>query len=176
MSATSRRLSYVLRHRPDSIGLRLDAGGWADVAALLAALAAHGLPLTREQLERLVREDAKQRYALDPSGTRIRASQGHSVPVELGLVLRTPPAVLFHGTPERNLPAVLVEGLHRGRRHAVHLSPDEDTARRVGERRGRAVVLRVDAAGLAAAGGSFTRSDNGVWLVDAVPAAYLRPG
>ncbi len=169
----SKRLSYVLRHRPDSVGLVLDGAGWADVDALLAALAAHGLPLTREELDRVVAGNDKRRFAYDDSGTRIRASQGHSVPVALGYAPEPPPPVLFHGTPVRALPAILAEGLLPGRRHAVHLSPDEPTARTVGERRGRAAVLRVDAAGLAASGAVLTRSANGVWLVDAVPPAYL---
>ncbi|WP_089405506.1 RNA 2'-phosphotransferase [Geodermatophilus saharensis] len=169
----SKRLSYVLRHRPDSVGLTLDDAGWVDVDALLAALAAHGLPLTREELDRVVAGNDKQRFAVDGTGTRIRASQGHSLPVALGYTPEPPPAVLFHGTPVRTLPAILAEGLRPGGRHAVHLSPDEPTARAVGERRGRAAVLRVDAAGLAAAGAEFTRSANGVWLVDAVPPAYL---
>jgi putative RNA 2'-phosphotransferase len=169
----SKRLSHVLRHRPDSVGLTLDDAGWADVGDLLAALAAHGLPLSRAELDRVVAANDKRRFAYDGTGTRIRASQGHSVPVDLGYAAEQPPAVLFHGTPVRNLPAILAEGLRPGRRHAVHLSPDEPTARAVGERRGRAAVLRVDAAGLAAAGAVFTRSANGVWLVDAVPPGYL---
>ncbi|MGY1672804.1 RNA 2'-phosphotransferase [Geodermatophilus sp. SYSU D00710] len=169
----SKRLSYVLRHRPDSVGLVLDDAGWVDVDTLLAALAAHGMPLTREDLDHVVGRNDERRFAVDPTGTRIRASQGHSVPVALGYTAEAPPDVLFHGTAVRNLPAILAEGLRPGRRHAVHLSPDEVTARAVGERRGRAAVLRVDAAGLAAAGAVFTRSANGVWLVDAVPPRYL---
>ncbi len=164
----SKRLSYVLRHAPGSIGLTLDAAGWADVDALLAALG-----WTRAELERVVATNDKRRFALDENGTRIRASQGHSVAVDLGYAARTPPPVLFHGTAERNVPAIEAEGLRPGRRHAVHLSPDEVTARRVGARHGRPVVLRVDAAGMAATGAAFTRSANGVWLVDAVPPAFL---
>ncbi|SDY11599.1 RNA 2'-phosphotransferase, Tpt1 / KptA family [Modestobacter sp. DSM 44400] len=94
--------------------------------------------------------------------------------MRLGYGAREPPAELFHGTVERFLPAILEQGLHPGNRHAVHLSADVATARRVGRRRGQPVVLRVDAAALAAAGATFTRSDNGVWLVDAVPPGYLR--
>ncbi|MEX5719369.1 RNA 2'-phosphotransferase [Geodermatophilus maliterrae] len=169
-----KRLSYVLRHRPDSVGLTLDEAGWVDVDALLAALAAYGLLLTRAGLDRVVAGDDKGRFAYDGTGRRIRASQGHSVPVALGYAAEPPPAVLFHGTVERVLPAIEAEGLQPGRRHAVHLSPDVGTARRVGaRRRGRAVVLRVDAAGLAATGAVFTRSANGVWLVDAVPPPFL---
>lgn len=169
----SKRLSYVLRHRPDSIGLTLDDAGWVGVDALLGALARHGLRLSRAELEHVVATNDKQRFAFDASGNRVRASQGHSVAVELGYRPMTPPGVLFHGTPVRSVQAILREGLRAGNRHAVHLSPDVATARRVGERRGRAVVLRVDAAGLAAAGAVFSRSANGVWLVDAVPAEFL---
>ncbi|NEK84769.1 RNA 2'-phosphotransferase [Blastococcus saxobsidens] len=165
---TSKRLSYVLRHRPDSVGLELDGAGWVAVEQLLAALR-----LTRAQLDRVVAADDKQRYAFDESGTRIRASQGHSVVVDLGHVARRPPDVLFHGAVGRFLPAILAEGLRPGRRHAVHLSPDVPTARAVGARRGRPVVLRVDAGGMADDGARFTLSPNGVWLVDSVPPAFL---
>ncbi len=164
----SKRLSFVLRHRPESVGLRLDAAGWADVDELLAALR-----LTRADLERVVATNDKRRFAFDETGTRIRASQGHSVAVELGYRSEQPPDELFHGTVERFLPAILAEGLRPGRRHAVHLSSDVATARAVGGRRGRPVVLRVDAAAQAAEGAAFTRSANGVWLVDAVPPSHL---
>ncbi|MCW2743151.1 MAG: putative 2-phosphotransferase [Blastococcus sp.] len=169
----SKRLSFVLRHRPDSVGLALDAAGWADVDELLAALSAHGPPLTRAELEAVVATNDKTRFAFDATGRRIRASQGHSVPVDLGYDVAAPPAELFHGTVGRFLPAILAEGLRPGRRHAVHLSPDVATARTVGGRRGEAVVLRVDAGAMAADGIAFSRSANGVWLVDAVPPRYL---
>ena len=158
----SKRLSYVLRHHPDSVGLELDDAGWAEVDALLAALAASGLSLSREDLERVVATNDKQRFALDETGGRIRASQGHSVAVALGYAAESPPAELFHGTTERFLPSILAEGLRPGRRHAVHLSADVATATVVGARRGRPVVVRVDAAGLAAADAVFSRSANGV--------------
>jgi putative RNA 2'-phosphotransferase len=169
----SKRLSYVLRHQPASIGIDLDAAGWVDVDQLLGALAVHGLRLTRAELDAVVAGNDKQRFGFDPTGTRIRASQGHSVPVDLGYAAATPPAELFHGTVDRFVPAILAEGLRPGRRHAVHLSSDVAAARTVGRRRGRAVVLRVDAARLAADGTPFARSANGIWLVDAVPPAYL---
>jgi putative RNA 2'-phosphotransferase len=171
---TSKRLSFVLRHRPSSIGIVLDEAGWVDVEELLAALAAHGPAVTRQQLEHVVATNDKRRFAFDESGTRIRASQGHSVAVELGYVPEAPPPQLFHGTSEAAVPAILAEGLSPRRRHAVHLSPDPGTARAVGARHGRPVVLRVDAAGLAATGVAFTRSVNEVWLVDAIPPAFIR--
>ena len=169
----SKRLSYVLRHRPESIGIRLDEAGWVPVGELLAALGGAGLPLTRAELDAVVATNDKRRFVYDPDGIRIRAAQGHSVPVDLGYQPAQPPAVLFHGTVDRAVCAVLAEGLHRGRRHAVHLSADVATARAVGARRGRPVVLRVDAAAMAAEGGVFARSANGVWLTDAVPARHL---
>jgi putative RNA 2'-phosphotransferase len=169
----SKRLSYVLRHAPDGVGLTLDAAGWVAVDDLLTALARHGLRLTREQLDRVVAGNDKQRFAFDDTGTRIRASQGHSVPVDLGYAAATPPDVLFHGTPTSSLDQILVQGLRPGRRHAVHLSTDVATASVVGARRGDHLVLRVDAAAMAAEGARFTRSANGVWLVDAVPPQHL---
>lgn len=169
----SKRLSYVLRHAPGSVGVTLDEAGWVDVHALLDALATHGCTVTRSELERLVARSDKQRFVFDATGTRIRASQGHSVPVELGYAPQIPPPVLFHGTPVRNVPAILEQGLRRGRRHAVHLSADEATARAVGRRRGTCAVLRVDAAALAAGGANLTTSANGVWLVEAVPPRYV---
>jgi putative RNA 2'-phosphotransferase len=169
----SKRLALVLRHRPESIGITLDEAGWVDVRDLLDALARHGLQLSRDELEQVVETSDKQRFAFDETRRRIRASQGHSVPVELGYASAVPPEVLYHGTPVRNVAAILAEGLRRGARHHVHLSADVATARRVGQRRGHSVVLTVDAAGLAAAGSTFYRSANGVWLVDAVPPEYL---
>lgn len=170
----SKRLSFVLRHRPDSVGLTLDDAGWVGVDDLLAALGRSGLRLTRTELDAVVAGNDKRRFAFDDSGTRIRASQGHSVPVALDYRTAAPPDVLFHGTVQRFLPAILADGLRPMNRHAVHLSPDVGTARAVGARRGRPVVLRVAAAGMAADGFLFTLSANGVWLTDAVPARYLQ--
>lgn len=176
----SKRLSYVLRHHPASAGLTLDEQGWVAVDELLAGLSATGAPVSRVQLDAVVAGNDKQRFALRPGPDgreRIRASQGHSVPVDLGLVGRTPPDVLFHGTSEQAVPAILRDGLRRQARHHVHLSVDVPTARRVGSRRpGAVVVLRVDAAAMAADGYEFLRSDNGVWLTAYVPAAYLSRG
>ena len=165
----SKRLSRVLRHAPGSAGLTLHEHGWVAVEDLLAALG-----LTRAELDDVAARNDKQRFALDPTGTRIRASQGHSVPVDLRYAAAVPPDELFHGTVERNLAAIGVEGLGPGSRHAVHLSPDVDTARQVGARRGAPVVLRVDAAAVVRDGAVLTRSANGVWLVEAVPPRYLR--
>ncbi|MGI4834333.1 MAG: RNA 2'-phosphotransferase [Janthinobacterium lividum] len=169
----SKFLSQHLRHQPAALGLTLAPGGWVPVAELLAACAAHGHPLTLAELVELVAGSDKQRFAFDAAGQRLRAQQGHSVPVDLELVPATPPAVLYHGTAPAALPAIGREGLRPMRRHHVHLSPDQETARRVGERRGRPVLLRIDAAGLHAAGGIFYQSGNGVWLTAAVPPEFI---
>lgn len=168
-----RYLSYILRHHPDAIGLELDAAGWADVEALLAACTAHGKPLTRDELDLVVANDDKQRYAFSADGVRIRASQGHSIAVDLGYEPCVPPEFLYHGTTERFLEAIRREGLQRGQRHHVHLSVDEETARRVGGRRGVPVVLRVRSVEMARAGALFYLSANGVWLVEAVGAGFI---
>jgi len=167
----SKLLSLVLRHRPDRFGVQLDDGGWVEVPALLESLGRHGRPVTRAQLERIVVGDDKQRFAL--VADRIRANQGHSVTVDLGLAPQPPPHRLYHGTPRSNLDPILTAGLQRSGRHAVHLSADAATALRVGARRGPAVVLTVDAEAMHRAGHVFTRSENGIWLVAAVPPAYL---
>ncbi len=170
----SKFLSQHLRHQPEAIGLTLAPGGWVLMADLLAACAAHGQPLTRDELEELVEDSDKQRFAFDETGQRLRAQQGHSVEIDLQLAPAEPPAVLFHGTGPAALPAIRREGLLKMSRHHVHLSPDEATARRVGQRRGQPLLLAVDAAALHRAGGVFYRSGNGVWLIEAVPPAYLR--
>lgn len=169
--ALSKLLSYVLRHRPESVGVTLDAQGWVAIDVLVEALAQAGRPIDRETLLDVVRTSDKQRFAIE--GDRIRANQGHSVGVDLGLVPVEPPPVVFHGTVERFLDAIRREGLVRGSRTHVHLSADLETAERVGARRGRPVVLRVDAAGMRREGYVFFRSENRVWLVEHVPPRFL---
>jgi len=169
----SKFLSLHLRHQPQALGLTLAPGGWVAVAELLAACAAHGHPLTREELDLLVKSNDKQRFAFDETGQQLRAQQGHSVPVELQLAPAAPPAVLYHGTVAAALPAIGREGLRPMGRHHVHLSPDAETARRVGNRRGPAVLLRIDAAELHRAGGVFYQTGNGVWLTAAVPPEFI---
>ncbi|MFE1249136.1 RNA 2'-phosphotransferase [Streptomyces sp. NPDC058735] len=168
----SKYLSKHLRHQPERIGLTLDEAGWVEIDALIAAAAAHGFRFTRDELDHVVASNDKRRFAVE--GTRIRASQGHSVEVDLGLAPATPPAHLYHGTVARHLDAIRAEGLRPMNRHAVHLSPDRETATRVGARRGRPVVLGVDAAAMHRDGHVFHVSANGVWLTGSVPPRYLR--
>src|SRR5260221_9788530 len=144
----SKFLSLVLRHEPGKVGLTLDAAGWVGVAELLDALARHGRVVSRDKLLEIVATSDKKRFALSDDGERIRASQGHSVEVELGYAPATPPDVLYHGTVERFLASIRQGGLVKGARHHVHLSMDRVTATKVGDRRGEAVILTVDAAAM----------------------------
>ncbi|MEW1830582.1 RNA 2'-phosphotransferase [Streptomyces sp. NPDC088196] len=168
----SKYLSKHLRHQPEQIGLTLDEAGWVEIDTLITACAANGFRFTREELDHVVATNDKRRFAIE--GTRIRASQGHSIEVDLGLPPATPPPYLFHGTVARNLDAIRAEGLRPMNRHAVHLSADRETATRVGARRGRPVVLSVDAGAMHKDGHVFRVSENGVWLTEAAPVRYLR--
>jgi len=173
VSQASKFLALLLRHEPERIGIKLDEGGWTDVDALLDALHANGIELTRAELDQLVASSDKQRFAFSPDGTRIRANQGHSVQVELDLATETPPEVLYHGTVERSLAGIRSLGLVKGQRHHVHLSGDIETAKKVGGRRGKPIVLAIKAKEMIEAGHKFFRSANGVWLVDAVPKEFI---
>lgn len=170
----SKYLSKHLRHTPDALGLTLEPGGWVAVDALLEACNRRNFRMTREELEEVVTRNNKRRFSFDPTCTRIRANQGHSVEVDLQLEPVEPPAVLYHGTGSQNVEAIQRQGLHRMSRHHVHLSGDMSTARNVGARHGKPVVLEVDAAAMHQAGHEFYRSANGVWLVEHVPPEFLK--
>jgi putative RNA 2'-phosphotransferase len=170
---SSKFLSYVLRHAPESIGLALDANGWASVDELLAKAEGVGKRLDRAALKEIVATSDKKRFTLSEDGSRIRAAQGHSVDVALGLEPVAPPETLYHGTATRFLEAIRAEGLKAGSRQQVHLSADAATATAVGSRHGKPVVLRVAAGAMHAAGHAFFRADNGVWLTDYVPPQFL---
>ena len=169
----SKFLSLVLRHKPDEVGITLDEAGWVDVDVLLAACARHNVPFTLAELHAVVSTNDKKRFAFSPDGLRIRASQGHSVSVDLGLEPITPPEVLYHGTADRFLPGIRAEGLVKMSRQHVHLSATVETASAVGVRHGRLVVLTIRAGDMHRAGRAFYRSANGVWLTEAVPAEFL---
>jgi putative RNA 2'-phosphotransferase len=169
---TSKFLSKHLRHQPEALGLTLMPGGWVRVDDLLRACAPR-MPITREELNEVVERNDKRRFSFDPTGTLIRANQGHSTEVDLQLEAVEPPPVLYHGTSESVLPTIMLEGLKKMSRHQVHLSANRETARKVGARHGKPVVLRVAAGAMHAEGHPFYRSDNGVWLVDSVPVRFL---
>jgi putative RNA 2'-phosphotransferase len=173
LTTVSKYLSKYLRHAPQELGLTLQPGGWVPVDDLLVAAGRHGLPITYDELVECVETNDKQRFAFDETGELICANQGHSVPVDLHLEEKQPPESLYHGTVERFLPSIVAEGLHKGRRHHVHLSKDIETAHKVGARRGKPVILQVAAGRMYREGHRFFLSANGVWLTDAVPAGFL---
>ena len=169
----SKFLSMVLRHRPEEIGLQLDAAGWIEVDVLLKAIRSHRHPISQAELEEIVAGSDKQRFAFSEDGRRIRANQGHSIAVDLGYQPAETPEILFHGTVPKFLTKIRQQGLLKGDRHHVHLSPDEETARVVGKRRGKPIVLVVQAGELHDAGHEFFVTPNHVWLTDHVPTKYL---
>ena len=170
---TSKFLSFVLRHKPEAIGLHLDGEGWASVDDLIACAASDGKELDRAVIESVVATNDKQRFELSDDGSRIRARQGHSLPVDLGLEPQVPPELLYHGTASRSLASIRGTGLVKGERHHVHLSQDVASARAVGQRYGRPVILRLQAGRMARDGFEFFLSTNGVWLVNRVPPEYI---
>lgn len=171
----SRLLSFVLRHRPDSIGLELDEGGWANVDELLEGIqrSKHELSISYAKLEEIVDTNNKKRFEFSGDGQKIRARQGHSVDVELGLEPQRPPQILWHGTATKSLDAIRKTGLEKRNRHAVHLSKDEETASAVGRRHGRLVMLQIKAMAMRADGHKFYLTGNDVWLTDEVPPRYI---
>lgn len=172
-TSISKYLSLVLRHDPAAAGVMLDAEGWVRVADLLDGAARHGHSFTRAELEEVVQKNEKQRFAFNADGQRIRANQGHSVSVDLGLTPETPPEILYHGTVEHFVPSIMEKGLDKRDRQHVHLSLDINTATRVGSRRGEPVILKIAAANMHADGFQFYCSANGVWLTERVPPQYI---
>lgn len=173
MTRLSKFLSLILRHEPQKVGLVLEEGGWVEVATLLSALQKAGHRVDESLLQQVVRENNKQRFAFNTEGTKIRANQGHSVQVDLGLQPLAPPEILYHGTATRFLESILATGLQPQSRTHVHLSSDYDTAVKVGSRHGKPVVLTVQAGQMAKDGFLFYRAENGVWLTEQVPSRYL---
>ena len=172
LKSTSKYISLILRHKPEAIGISLDEHGWANVEELIAGVS-RTQPLDMAMLERIVDEDEKQRYSFNEDKTLIRANQGHSIPVDVELEEVEPPEILYHGTGEKYVDSIDEQGLIPKSRLYVHLSPDEDTAKKVGQRHGKPVIYTVRSGEMYRNGISFYRSVNGVWLVKAVPVKYL---
>ncbi|MFN2557266.1 MAG: RNA 2'-phosphotransferase [Nitriliruptorales bacterium] len=169
----SKLVSRVLRHEPGLAGVSLDEAGWTRVDDLLTGLRRLGVELSRADLEEVITGGGKQRFELSPDRSRIRARYGHSVTVDAGYPPADPPPVLYHGTPARNLAAIRAGGISPMARQLVHLHEEVSAARSVGARRGRAIVLVVDAAGMAAEGAVFHRLPDGIWLTGEVPAQRI---
>ena len=169
----SKLLSYILRHSPETIKLKLDENGWADVSELIAKFDLYDLTLDFELLQYVVENNDKKRFAFNEDKTRIRASQGHSIAVELNLNETEPLEYLYHGTVEKFLTDIKLQGLQKMSRQHVHLSADRETANKVGGRRGKPVILTISSGEMHKAGYKFYLSDNNVWLTDVVPAEYI---
>ncbi len=171
----SKFLSLVLRHKPEVIGLGVDDNGWADVEELIRKANSHGRNIDMETLRMVVETNDKQRFSFSGDRARIRANQGHSIEVDLGLEAVQPPEILFHGTARRFLDAIMRQGLKRGGRQYVHLSGDRETARTVGVRHGKPAIVTVGSQAMHRDGLTFHLSENGVWMTEFVPPKYLTP-
>jgi putative RNA 2'-phosphotransferase len=169
----SKFLSLILRHQPELIGLKLDTNGWADVDTLLALASARHKRITKDELETIVAECNKQRFAFNEDHSRIRANQGHSIQVDLELPATTPPEFLFHGTTGGFVAEILKTGIQKMKRQHVHLSLDKETAIKVGSRRGVPLILTIRSGDMHRDGIPFFVSANGVWLTDHVPPKYI---
>ncbi len=173
MVTVSKFLAKHLRHDPGALDLVLQPGGWVSVDDLLTASKRIGFAISYDELIECVETNDKRRFSFDDIGDLIRANQGHSDAVDLQLEESEPPETLFHGTVDRFLPAIVAEGLKKGKRQHVHLSSDIETARKVGARRGQPVIPKVAARAMHGQGFKFFMSPNSVWLTDSVPAAFL---
>jgi len=164
----SKFLSYLLRHRPEKKNLSMDMHGWVSVKELIT-----NAKISIEDLQEVVDTNNKQRFEFSDDGTKIRARQGHSIEVDLGYKPKEPPEFLYHGTAKKNLKLISESGIKKMNRHAVHLSPDEDTANNVGGRHGKPTVLKIQAKRMHDEGYEFTLSNNNVWLTEFVPPQYI---
>ena len=175
MRNTSKFISLILRHNPQVIGISLDEHGWADVQDLIEGInRSEGHFLDMDTLKEIVRTDEKQRYSFNEGHTLIRANQGHSIPVDVELEEKTPPDILWHGTGQKYVSSIDVQGLIPKSRLYVHLSSDMETARKVGSRHGRPVIYQVECRKMTEDGYRFFLSANHVWLTKEVPAEYLK--
>ena len=175
LTSTSRFISLILRHKPETIGITLDEHGWADVQELIDGInRSSGHTLDMELLEEIVRTDEKQRYSFNEDHTLIRATQGHSVSVDVELEEKIPPDTLWHGTGEKYVSSIDVQGLIPKSRLYVHLSSDIDTARNVGSRHGKPVIYAINCRAMVRDGYRFFLSANHVWLTKEVPAQYMK--
>lgn len=174
ITSLSKFLSLVLRHQPETAHITLDSAGWTGVNELLRGCAQARRSITRDQLQHIVETNAKKRFEFSADGKRIRASQGHSVEVDLAYEPQDPPELLYHGTATRFLDSIRELGLIKGQRHHVHLAAETKVTLQVGARHGNPVLLTILASAMRAAGHPFYCSTNGVWLVEHVPPEFVR--
>lgn len=166
-------IAYILRHKPSAVGIELDENGYADVDELIDGIVKSGRKIDLPILNEIVELDAKMRFSFSADKTKVRANQGHSIPVDLQLIKSVPPDILYHGTAEKSLSGILKDGIQKRTRNFVHLSDDIATAVGVGSRHGDPIVLVINAKAMVKAGMDFYLSQNGVWLTDSVPYRYI---
>lgn len=169
----SKILSYILRHHPEAFDVKMDSHGWVNVDELISQMRKNGKIINREILDRIVRENDKQRYSYNENKTKIRANQGHSIPVDLDLLPVTPPDILYHGTAEAYLDSIRKNGIMKMSRNHVHLSIDTETAFEVGSRHGKPVILVIDTKRMYNEGLNFYLSENNRWLCEHIPFEYV---
>lgn len=169
MQRLSKFLSLLLRHKPETIGLKLDENGWANLDELIKLAPEFNLEIIKE----IVKTCEKQRYCLDLDNNRIRANQGHSIPVNLNLQEKEPPEFLFHGTATKNLNSIFQYGIKKQNRQHVHLSENKETALKVGKRHGEPIILIIKSSEMFKKGIKFYLSENNVWLTDFVDNIYI---
>lgn len=165
----SRRMSGLLRHHPEKLGLNMDENGWVVTKSLISKMG-----ITIEELEEIVATNDKQRFEFSFHKDKIRARQGHSIDVDVNLSKSLPPDVLYHGTPSDNIDSILNKGILPMNRLYVHLSVDIETAIKVGSRHGNPVIFIVDAKEMDENGNEFYLSNNGVWLTKYVEEKYVK--
>lgn len=173
---TSKFLSFILRHKPETIGLKLSDSGWVKIEDLIDAARKNGRMINKELIDEVVKTNDKQRFTYSSDGLYIRANQGHSIQIDLDLKAQVPPNILFHGTAEKFVDNIFKEGLLKMKRHHVHLHVSKDDARKVGERRGKPIILEIDSKSMYDDGLSFYLSKNGVWLTEYVSPQYIKKG
>ncbi|MDR8393965.1 RNA 2'-phosphotransferase [Aliifodinibius sp. S!AR15-10] len=172
---TSKFLSYILRHHPESIGLEVDRQGWAHLPSLVEKANNSGRSVSEDIIQKIIAQSDKQRFRLSDDGNYIRAGYGHSIDVDLDLDPIRPPDVLYHGTAKKNLDSILAKGLHPGSRNLVHLSANISDAMEVGSRHGRPYLLTIASLKMYNAGHPFYQSDSepNIWLVESVPPPFI---
>ena len=173
MKTISKFIAYVLRHKPSAAWIELDEQGWANVNELIDGVCKTGRFIDMQTLEEIVRTDNKRRFAFNADRTAIRANQGHSVKVDVGMKVCAPPDILYHGTAEKYIESIRKDGIIKKTRNYVHLSKDAETATKVGARHGKAVVLKIDARQMHEDGYIFMLSANDVWQTERVPIKYV---
>lgn len=167
----SRFLSFLLRHHPANYPLRFDRQGFVSWPELVAVVQERFPDIQEEEIRGVIDGSEKRRFEI--RGDRVRATYGHSFPVDLGLESVAPPPRLYHGTARDLAETILREGLKpRGRQH-VHLSASLQEALAVGQRRDPSPAVIVVDAEAAHAGGVLFYQSGPLYLAKEVPAKFL---